>query len=76
MSAQIQVARLVATDKPLEVGTADKPKPGPKDVLVRVAACSFVRRPSRSPTLVRMLHYADEPCIAAAPGSQHQKCLH
>jgi alcohol dehydrogenase len=47
MSEQIQVARLVATNKPLEVGQADKPKIGPKDVLVRVAACSLVSGPAR-----------------------------
>lgn len=39
---KINVARLVAPGKPLEVGTADKPVPGPNDVLVKVAACSLV----------------------------------
>ncbi|MEU1275676.1 alcohol dehydrogenase catalytic domain-containing protein [Streptomyces sp. NPDC005799] len=40
--ANINVARLVTLGKPLEVGTAEKPVPGPKDVLVKVAACGFV----------------------------------
>lgn len=40
--SDIKVVRLVSTDKPLEVGTASKPKPGPKDVLVKVLACSIV----------------------------------
>lgn len=40
--ARINVARLVTPGKPLEVGTAEKPVPGPKDVLVKVAACALV----------------------------------
>ncbi|MGQ4615960.1 alcohol dehydrogenase catalytic domain-containing protein [Nocardia sp. R7R-8] len=40
--SKINVARLVATGKPLEVGIADKPVPGPKDVLVKVEACGLV----------------------------------
>ncbi|MCE3555809.1 alcohol dehydrogenase catalytic domain-containing protein [Pseudonocardia sp. RS11V-5] len=40
--SKINVARLVETGKPLEVGVADKPVPGPKDVLVKVAACGLV----------------------------------
>jgi alcohol dehydrogenase len=39
---QIKVARLVEAGKPLEVGNAPKPTPGPKDVLVKVAACGVV----------------------------------
>ena len=38
----IKVARLVSTDKPLELGTVEKPVPGPKDVLVKVSACNVV----------------------------------
>lgn len=40
--SKINVARLVEVGKPLEVGVADKPAPGPKDVLVKVAACGLV----------------------------------
>ncbi|NEW36036.1 alcohol dehydrogenase catalytic domain-containing protein [Nocardia cyriacigeorgica] len=40
--SKINVARLVEPGKPLELGTADKPAPGPKDVLVKVAACGLV----------------------------------
>ncbi|MFD6059495.1 alcohol dehydrogenase catalytic domain-containing protein [Rhodococcus wratislaviensis] len=40
--SKINVARLVVLGKPLEVGIADKPVPGPKDVLVKVAACGLV----------------------------------
>lgn len=40
--SKINVARLVTPGKPLEVGVADKPVPGPKDVLVKVAACGLV----------------------------------
>lgn len=39
---QMNVARLVALGQPLEVGTAEKPVPGARDVLVRVAACGLV----------------------------------
>lgn len=38
----MRVARLVKPGQPFEVGTADQPTPGPKDVLVRVAACGVV----------------------------------
>jgi len=38
----IKVARLVSTDRPLELGTVEKPIPGPKDVLVKVSACNVV----------------------------------
>jgi len=38
----IRVARLVKFDAPLEVGTAPKPMPGPRDVLVRVKYCGLV----------------------------------
>lgn len=41
-SSQIKVARLVKPGEALKVGTADKPVPGPKDVLVKVAACGLV----------------------------------
>jgi alcohol dehydrogenase len=40
--SEIKVARVVSTEKPLELGTAKKPVPGPKDVLVKVEACSLV----------------------------------
>lgn len=40
--SKINVARLVELGKPLEVGVADKPSPGPKDVLVKVEACGLV----------------------------------
>jgi alcohol dehydrogenase len=40
--SEIKVARVVSTDKPLELGTAEKPVPGQKDVLVKVDACSLV----------------------------------
>jgi threonine dehydrogenase-like Zn-dependent dehydrogenase len=39
---KINVARLVEVGRPLEVGTADKPTPGPHDVLVKVEACCLV----------------------------------
>ncbi|SMQ54936.1 unnamed protein product [Zymoseptoria tritici ST99CH_3D7] len=39
---KINVARLVEIGKPFEVGTADKPTPGPNDVLVKVEACCLV----------------------------------
>lgn len=39
---KMNVARLVAIGQPLECGVADKPVPGPRDVLVRVAACGLV----------------------------------
>ncbi|TGO42608.1 hypothetical protein BHYA_0006g00080 [Botrytis hyacinthi] len=39
---QINVARIVEFGKPLEVGKADKPVPGLKDVLVKVEACCLV----------------------------------
>lgn len=39
---QINVARLVDLDKPFELGTVEKPTPGPKEVLVKVEACSLV----------------------------------
>lgn len=39
---KINVARLVSPGKPLEVGVADKPAPGPKDVLVKVDVCGLV----------------------------------
>lgn len=39
---RMNVARLVAVGEPLEVGTADKPVPGARDVLVRVEACGLV----------------------------------
>ncbi|KAL2067590.1 hypothetical protein VTL71DRAFT_2015 [Oculimacula yallundae] len=38
----IQVARIVEFGKPLEVGKAEKPVPGPNDVLVKVEACCLV----------------------------------
>lgn len=38
----MHVARLVKPGQPFEVGTADQPTPGLKDVLVRVAACGIV----------------------------------
>ncbi|GAA5893043.1 hypothetical protein JCM6882_006923 [Rhodosporidiobolus microsporus] len=38
----MKVARLVELAKPLVVGEADKPTPGPRDVLVKVAACGLV----------------------------------
>lgn len=38
----MRVARLVEVGKPLQVGEADKPIPGPRDVLVKVEACSLV----------------------------------
>ncbi|OLM09008.1 Alcohol dehydrogenase [Pseudonocardia sp. Ae707_Ps1] len=38
----INVARLVEVGRPLQVGTATKPAPGPREVLVRVAACGLV----------------------------------
>ena len=38
----ITVARLIEPGKPLEVGFAEKPSPGPRDVLVKVAACGIV----------------------------------
>lgn len=40
--SDIQVARLVDFGKPLEVGTATKPTPTGKDVLVKVEACCLV----------------------------------
>lgn len=40
---QIKVARIVEFGEPLVVGLAPKPIPGPRDVLVRVGACSLVR---------------------------------
>lgn len=40
--SKINVARLVEVGKPLEVGVADMPSPGPRDVLVKVAACGLV----------------------------------
>ncbi|SMR59375.1 unnamed protein product [Zymoseptoria tritici ST99CH_1E4] len=43
---KINVARLVEIGKPFEVGTADKPTPGPNDVLVNVEACCLVPNPS------------------------------
>ncbi|MCM6762675.1 alcohol dehydrogenase catalytic domain-containing protein [Rathayibacter sp. ZW T2_19] len=38
----MNVARMVAIGAPLEVGTADVPEPGPKEVRVKVAACGLV----------------------------------
>lgn len=39
---EIKVARLVEIGKPLQIGKADKPVPGPNDVLVKVEACCLV----------------------------------
>jgi threonine dehydrogenase-like Zn-dependent dehydrogenase len=41
---QIKVARFTGPSKesPLKLGTAEKPTPGPKDVLVKVHACNVV----------------------------------
>jgi D-arabinose 1-dehydrogenase-like Zn-dependent alcohol dehydrogenase len=39
---EINVARLVELGKPLKTGKAEKPVPGPKDVLVKVEACCLV----------------------------------
>lgn len=41
---QMKVARhhQTSADQPLELGHAEKPSPGPKDVLVKVHACSVV----------------------------------
>lgn len=39
---QIRVARLHEVDQPLVTGTAEKPVPGLKDVLVKVEACCLV----------------------------------
>ena len=39
---QIKVARFHKAGEPLEIGTIEKPTPGPKDVLVKVSACSIV----------------------------------
>lgn len=38
----IRVATLVSLGEPLKIGVAEKPKPGPTDVLVKVAACGIV----------------------------------
>ena len=40
--SQIRVARLVTAGEPLVLGVADKPAPGPNDVLVKVAAAGLV----------------------------------
>lgn len=42
MTEEIRVARLVEEGKPFVLGTAPKPKPGPRDVLVKVKSASFV----------------------------------
>ncbi|TGO07847.1 hypothetical protein BTUL_0242g00120 [Botrytis tulipae] len=42
MMPQINVARIVEFGKPLEVGKAEKPVPGLKEVLVKVEACCLV----------------------------------
>lgn len=39
---EIKVARVTKIGQPLEIGTVEKPTPGPKDVLVKVEACSIV----------------------------------
>lgn len=39
---QIKVGRFHKAGEPLEIGTIEKPTPGPKDVLVKVSACSIV----------------------------------
>lgn len=38
----INVARLIEPGKPLEMGIAEKPAPGTRDVLIKVAACGLV----------------------------------
>lgn len=38
----IAVARLTALGEPLEIGLAEKPTPGPREILVKVAACGLV----------------------------------
>lgn len=53
----MRVARLVEVGKPFEVGTADKPVPGPRDVLVKVDACSFV------PNTANLVKNKDNPFI-------------
>lgn len=40
--SEINVARLVKLDEPLELGKVAKPTPGPTDVLVKVEACCLV----------------------------------
>lgn len=42
MAEETRVARLVEEGKPFVLGTAPKPKPGPRDVLVKVKSASFV----------------------------------
>lgn len=39
---QINVARLTALGQPLKLDKLEKPSPGPKEVLVKVEACSLV----------------------------------
>lgn len=58
----MRVARLVEVGKPLEIGEAERPVPGPRDVLVKVEACglvpntaNIVRNPLPAPFILQEL---------------------
>lgn len=60
---EIRVARLVSVGQPLEVGTMEKPVPGPKDVLVKVEACSLVPNSYNVVTGKAELSLPPLPCV-------------
>jgi alcohol dehydrogenase len=57
------VARLVKVGEPLELGTVQKPQPGPTDVLVKVEACSLVPNSKNLVTNKARLPLPNLPCI-------------
>lgn len=61
--SDIKVARIVSIDSPLEVTTVPRPALGPKDVLVKVAACSVV------PNTYNLVHgkLPDSTTLAVSP---------
>lgn len=60
---RINVARLVDLNKPLEVGTVEKPTPGPKDVLVKVEACCLVPNSFNIVTGKAKFSVPEMPCV-------------
>lgn len=60
--SDIAVARLVGMGQPLEVGRAAKPAPGPREVLVKVAACGLV------PNMTNILRGHPHMSVPSLPG--------
>ena len=60
---EINVARLVKLGQPLELGTVEKPRLRPTDVLVKVEACCLVPNSYNLVTGKAKLPIPDLPCI-------------